>query len=143
MEHKIESEQKKYEGRAQKYIDNPKETESLLKKAFGKAESHKSTLGDTWHKLQLLFEMVRSWAKGEYKNVSRGTILAVIGAIIYFVSPIDLVPDVIVGLGIIDDAAVIALTWKRLTKEIEEFNSWKNTIEATGIEPSDYEKPLA
>jgi uncharacterized membrane protein YkvA (DUF1232 family) len=142
MDNKFESEQKKYEGRAQKYIDNPKETESLLKKAFGKAESNKGSLGEAWHKLQLLFEMVRSWSKGEYKNVSRGTILAVIGAIIYFVSPIDLVPDFIVGLGILDDAAIIAFTWKKLTKEIEEFSVWKNTIEASGIETSDYERPL-
>src|SRR4051794_17232131 len=98
MDNSFESQQKKYEGRAQKYFENPKETESLLKKAIGKADNNKGTLGETWNKLQLLFQMVQSWAKGEYKHVSKGTILAVIGAVLYFVSPVDLVPDVIVGL---------------------------------------------
>ncbi|WP_059173758.1 YkvA family protein [Bacillus sp. FJAT-27445] len=129
---------KKYEQKAQKYYDNPKETDSLLKRAFGKADKNKKSLGDTWHKLQLLFELARAWAKGEYKEVSKGTILAVIGAIIYFVSPIDIIPDFILGLGLVDDAAVLAFTWKRLSKDIENFKTWKNTIEM-----HENQKPLA
>ncbi len=33
---------------------------------------------------------------------------ALIGALVYFVAPIDLIPDVVVGLGYADDAAVLA-----------------------------------
>jgi len=33
---------------------------------------------------------------------------ALIGALAYFVAPIDLIPDVVVGLGYVDDAAVLA-----------------------------------
>lgn len=33
---------------------------------------------------------------------------ALIGALVYFVAPIDLIPDVVVGLGYVDDAAVLA-----------------------------------
>jgi uncharacterized membrane protein YkvA (DUF1232 family) len=33
---------------------------------------------------------------------------ALIGALVYFVAPIDLIPDVVAGLGYVDDAAVLA-----------------------------------
>ncbi|MBT5860032.1 MAG: DUF1232 domain-containing protein [Alphaproteobacteria bacterium] len=33
---------------------------------------------------------------------------ALIGALVYFVAPIDVIPDVVVGLGYVDDAAVLA-----------------------------------
>jgi uncharacterized membrane protein YkvA (DUF1232 family) len=33
---------------------------------------------------------------------------ALIGALVYFVAPIDVIPDVVVGLGFADDAAVLA-----------------------------------
>ncbi|WP_316568298.1 YkvA family protein [Neobacillus sp. YIM B06451] len=129
---------KKYKQEAETYYDHPHKTDSLLKRAFGKADKNRKSLGFSWQKLQLLFELVRAWAKGDYKNVSKGTILAVIGAIIYFVSPVDIIPDFLLGFGLIDDAAVLAFTWKRLSKDLEEFSAWKNTIDLPQTE-----KPLS
>ncbi|WP_231689580.1 YkvA family protein [Bacillus sp. FJAT-27245] len=120
---------KKYKKEAETYYDNPHKTDSLLKRAFGKADKNKKSLGFSWNKLQLLFELAKAWAKGEYKDVSKGTILAVIGAIIYFVSPVDIIPDFLLGIGLIDDAAVLAFTWNRLSKDLEKFTAWKNTID--------------
>lgn len=120
---------KKYKREAQTYYDNPERTGSLLKRAFGKADKNKKMLGFSWQKLQQLFELAKAWSKGEYKDVSKGTILAVIGAIVYFVSPLDIVPDFLLGLGLIDDAAVLAFTWNRLSKDLEKFSKWKNTID--------------
>jgi uncharacterized membrane protein YkvA (DUF1232 family) len=36
------------------------------------------------------------------------TRLTILGALVYFVSPFDLVPDFIVGLGFLDDATILA-----------------------------------
>ncbi|MDP4163981.1 MAG: DUF1232 domain-containing protein, partial [Bacillota bacterium] len=93
----IENEQKKYELRANEYLENPKKTDGLIKNAIKKANDKKGSLGEAWDKLQLLVDFIRSWANGDYRNVSKGTIAAVIGSVIYFVSPIDLVPDFIAG----------------------------------------------
>ncbi|RDU38354.1 methyltransferase type 11 [Neobacillus piezotolerans] len=130
---------KKYKKEAQSYYDNPEQTDSLLNRAFGKADKNRNSLGFSWKKLQLLFELARAWAKGEYKDVSKGTILAVIGAIIYFVSPVDIIPDFLLGLGLVDDAAVLALSWNRITKDLEKFSTWKNTIDS----PQQAENPLS
>ncbi|MDP4163640.1 MAG: DUF1232 domain-containing protein, partial [Bacillota bacterium] len=50
---------------------------------------------------------------------------AVIGSVIYFVSPIDLVPDFIAGLGFLDDAAVIGFTLKKISGDLERYKEWK------------------
>lgn len=44
-----------------------------------------------------------------YYRTSTGKIAAMVIAVIYIVSPIDLIPDVFLPLGIVDDAT--ALTW--------------------------------
>jgi uncharacterized membrane protein YkvA (DUF1232 family) len=124
----FEKSQRKNEDEAWEYIDDEQKTRGLLHQAVKKANSKKNALGEAWEKLQLLTELVNAYSKGEYRKVSKGTILAVIGAIVYFVSPLDVVPDFIVGLGIIDDAAVIGFTIKRLSKELNEFKKWKTTI---------------
>lgn len=121
------SEKKKFDLKAKEYIDNPKKTDGLLMRAISKANDKKSTLSQVWEKLQLLFELVKAWTKGDYRKISTSSLLTIIGAIIYFVSPIDFVPDFIAGLGIIDDAAVIAFTVKQVSTDLEKFKEWKET----------------
>jgi uncharacterized membrane protein YkvA (DUF1232 family) len=120
----LEKKQELYEGKARKYLD-PEKAEALLQKAIRKANDKKGSLGEVWEKLQLFFELIKAYFKGEYRNVSKGTILTILGAIIYFVSPIDMVPDFIVGLGILDDAAVIGFAIKKISVELEDFQRWK------------------
>lgn len=123
----LEKEQQKYELKAKEYMDNPKKTEGLLKKALAKANNKKGALGDAWDKLQLLIQLITAWTKGDYRNVSTSTILTVIGAVIYFVSPIDFVPDFLAGLGFFDDAAVIGFTLKKISGDLDKFKEWRES----------------
>ncbi|XJZ28276.1 YkvA family protein [Bacillota bacterium Lsc_1132] len=124
-EHDLQKWQEYNQMKAKEYLNKPKKTERLLTKALKKAMNHRDSLGNAWDKLKLLTDLVRTYTKGEYRNVSPATILTVIGAIIYFVSPVDLVPDFIAGLGLFDDAAVIGFTLKRISSELEAFKEWQ------------------
>jgi uncharacterized membrane protein YkvA (DUF1232 family) len=86
-------------------------------------------LHEVWDRLHLLFDLVTAWRKGEYRKIPKGSIVMVIATIIYFVSPIDLVPDFLVGLGILDDAAVIGFTLKQISSDLEKFKLWKDAGE--------------
>ncbi len=46
--------------------------------------------------------------------------LTLIGALIYFLSPFDLMPDFIIGLGFTDDAAVLFATIRSVAGAIED-----------------------
>lgn len=123
----FEKEEHKYIDKAKDYLGNQKKIQGLLNKAVKIANSKKGNLGEAWEKLQLFFELVKAYSKGEYKNVSRSTILTVIGTLLYFVSPLDLVPDFILGLGILDDAALIGYSVKKISTELDAFKKWKRS----------------
>ena len=122
---KIAEGYKKYEKTARDYLNRPEKTDTLLNNATRKAEDQKGSLTEIWDNLQLLFQLVRAWRKGDYQKIPTGSILTVIAAIIYFVSPIDIIPDFLLGLGLVDDAAVIAFVIKQITSDLDKFKIWK------------------
>ncbi len=48
-----------------------------------------------------------------------------LGALIYFVSPVDLIPDMIPGVGYVDDAAVIAFALTMVGDDLEDYKNWR------------------
>ena len=122
---------KKYLDIAKTYLNNTKKSNDLLDEATAKSNTNKNALEEVWDNLQLLLAMFRSWVKGEYKEIPTKTILAIIAAIVYFVSPIDFIPDFIAGLGFADDAAIIGFTIKQIADELEKFKLWKAKQEHT------------
>lgn len=82
-------------------------------------------VGDEIKNIPILIAMVRSYWKKDYTRVPTRSILAVISALIYFLSPLDVVPDFISFLGQMDDALVIATVWKYVNKDIDEYRKWK------------------
>lgn len=118
---------KRFQNQAKEYINNPRKTESLVSKAIKKAEISKNNeaIKNLWDRIHLLFELLRDWAKGNYRSISKSALLAIVAGLIYFVSPIDAVPDFIVGLGLVDDALVLGLIINQLDKELDSYQQWK------------------
>lgn len=75
--------------------------------------------------IPILISMVRSYWKKDYTRVPRRTMLAIVSALIYFLSPIDVIPDWIPVLGQIDDALVVATCWKLVNKDVEDYRQWQ------------------
>lgn len=105
------------------YTDN-KRLRELLEVAKQKAQGNKQLM-EVWSDLKLLIELVKDWMKGDYTNLSKNTVIMVIISLVYLVSPIDLIPDFLIG-GFLDDAAVIAYVIKKISVELNEYKEWKN-----------------
>ncbi len=75
---------------------------------------------------KLLFPLIRDYLKGTYRDVSVKSIVIFIVALAYLISPIDLIPDYIIGLGQIDDAAVLGLSLYFLEKDLMKYKRWKD-----------------
>lgn len=114
-------------GRAGSILQNPKRLVDLLKNTLNKAGSDGSndTLGKIKAKLTLVVRLVRNYASGEYRDISRGSIISVVAALIYFVSPIDFIPDFIPMLGFADDLALLTFVLGKLGEELEKFQLWE------------------
>ena len=84
--------------------------------------------------IPILISMVRSYWKKDYTRVPRRTMLAIVSALIYFLSPIDVIPDWIPLLGQLDDALVIATCWKLVNDDIDDYRTWKKRHSVGNVE---------
>ncbi len=75
--------------------------------------------------IPLFLSLINNYASGRYKDVSISTIIAVVAAVLYFVSPVDVIPDTIPGIGHIDEAFVVEIVTKAIKKELKKFEDWK------------------
>ena len=66
-----------------------------------------------------------NYIKKEYTDVPIGTVIAIISALIYVLSPADIIPDGILGVGYLDDAAVVTMCWKLVKSDVEEYKRWR------------------
>jgi len=73
--------------------------------------------------------MVKSYVKKEYTEIPVGTLVAIISALLYFVSGLDLIPDAIPIVGFADDAAVIAFCLQKVGEDVQDYIKWRD---ATG-----------
>ncbi|MGQ7327786.1 YkvA family protein [Streptococcus suis] len=81
--------------------------------------------GDKFSAIPGLISMVRSYIRRDYSKLPKGTILAIIGALIYFFSPIDALPDFILGAGLLDDAFVLNACLKLIKTDVDDFRNWQ------------------
>ena len=79
--------------------------------------------------LKLLIPLIKDYWKGIYRDVSVKSIVIFIVALAYIISPIDLIPDYIIGLGQIDDAVILGLSLYFLEKDLRKYQEWKDRNE--------------
>ena len=68
-----------------------------------------STLSKFMKDVKLYFKMLSDVFSRRYTRVPKGTVAAIVGTLLYVLSPVDVIPDVIPVVGYLDDTAVLAL----------------------------------
>lgn len=123
------------------YHDNEK-LQRLILNAKKIAEEN-TTLKNLWSDIKLTLELSKDWIKGNYKDITKGSIMLIIGGLLYLVNPIDLIPDFLVG-GFLDDAAILAYVFKKIGEELVVYKEWKankeDIIEILDIEEVEEEE---
>lgn len=74
---------------------------------------------------QLLLSLIKDCWHKEYRHVPRWTLAAVAFSLLYVLNPMDLIPDVLPGIGLIDDAAVLSLTLLMVEQDLYDYKAWK------------------
>jgi uncharacterized membrane protein YkvA (DUF1232 family) len=75
---------------------------------------------------RLFIDMMRHHFNKTYTGMSQWTILLMVVAIIYTISPIDIIPDIPI-IGYVDDAVVLGFVLTRVKKEIEKYQTWRSS----------------
>ena len=77
----------------------------------------------------MYFQMLGDFFNGTYKDIPIGTIAAIIGTLLYVLSPIDLIPDFLPVVGYLDDAAMLALCLNFTKIDVDRYRAFKERLE--------------
>lgn len=75
--------------------------------------------------VKVFFCMLKDFFTKKYTQVPVGTIVAIASSLLYVLSPIDLIPDLIPVIGYLDDAAILAACLKFVKKDVDEYKLFK------------------
>jgi len=113
---------------AQSYVGHQVKLAWLLEKATRKSRRYYEFLLASWESLQIFLRLLRAQFQGKF-CAPADSIRMVIAAVIYFVSPFDLIPDAIPVLGLIDDTSVIACVARANLTVISNFRKWETLFD--------------
>lgn len=112
--------------KAESFVGNKKKMRSLLDSIM--SYMNKSAFKPVIDKLRLMVSYLNDVYKGYYTDYSVKNYIIVIAAIIYVVSPIDAVPDLLPIVGLTDDVTVIGAAFMSLRKEFDKYSKWRNSM---------------
>ena len=134
---KISEAVERSKSKAEDYLKDPEKSKHLLDEAIKKAKNKEKISGplaDLWENLKTVFRLLQAYFSKEYTTIPWGTIVLLVGAVIYFVSPLDLMPDWIPLAGFIDDAAVLVFVLRQINADLQHFLEWEN--ERKSVDPT-------
>lgn len=73
----------------------------------------------------LLLQLVRDAWDGSYRRLPRWTLSAAVFTLLYVLNPLDLIPDAIPGIGVLDDAALVSLCLVLVEQDLLAYRSWR------------------
>jgi uncharacterized membrane protein YkvA (DUF1232 family) len=114
----------KARSKADEYASDPGKLSSLLDKASKKAEAKKGPLSEVRDSLMACLRLLRACAQKRY-SLPWQSLSLIVAAVVYFVMPVDLIPDFILSLGFADDAALLAWTFRQVKSDLEDFRRWE------------------
>ncbi|MGH3716746.1 MAG: YkvA family protein [Micromonosporaceae bacterium] len=77
-------------------------------------------------RFKALPRMLGARIKGTYRELSWGRLALILGAVVYAISPVDFIPELVLGpLGLFDDAVVVGWIAGAVLDETERYIQWE------------------
>lgn len=121
----------KFTGKAGKLLKNRAKTLTFISFVSG----HFSKVGrkEGLARFQTVLRMIKAYASGEYRQLPWRTLVSLMGALLYLVSPIDIIPDFLGALGLIDDIWLLTKVFALAGKDIEDFLAWESGMRTVTV----------
>lgn len=82
-----------------------------------------------------MYQLVEAYIKKEYTDIPVTSIISILATLIYVLSPLDFIPDVIPVAGYIDDVAVVSLVLSLgVGFDLEKFKAWQEVMRKLALQ---------
>ena len=115
LKEKIDSRKKEKALKMSEELSEKEMSSEELDETAAKASSFldNKALGSVKEKLEVMIHLIRD------PRISKVIITTLVGALLYLILPVDVIPDVIPLLGLVDDAFVISVIFDRAMKQLK------------------------
>lgn len=113
--------------KAEELLQQKEELDKVLNQTVVKVRKQREKLQNRWGDIELLIKLIRAYSNGEYRRIPWKMLLAAMVAVIYFLNPFDVIPDLLGFVGFVDDIAVIAFVIGAFQEELDEFRGFLET----------------
>lgn len=97
----------------------------LVRDAYAHMTDHAPSVQGVRTDLAAFLRLLKAWALRQYRHVPWTTLLLIAGAVVYFAMPADLIPDMLAGMGFVDDVAVVSAAVRSVQEELDRFRAWE------------------
>ncbi len=115
----------RFRQQAERIARSPQRVRKVVGDAYDKIARHSDEIGQIRTDLPVLLRLIRAWLGGEYHRIPLKAIVLIVAAVLYFLNPLDLIPDFIPVIGYLDDAAVLGYVLRTLHDELERYREWE------------------
>jgi uncharacterized membrane protein YkvA (DUF1232 family) len=110
------------------YARNTRNLYDLIRQAMEKSGGLTGTnIAAFREQLSIVTRLLKAYASGDYRQLPWKTLTRIIAVLIYFVSPIDFLPDILPIVGFTDDIALMFWLFSGIKDDIEKFRQWELT----------------
>ncbi len=111
---------------AVRYARNTRSLYNLIREALDKSGGLSGkNIAAFRDQLSIVTRLLKAYASGEYRQLPWKTLIRIIAVLIYFVSPIDILPDFLLIVGLTDDIALMLWLFSGIRDDIEKFRQWE------------------
>ncbi len=71
------------------------------------------------------WRLLKTWRAGAYPNGPWRTTVLFAVLIVYVISPIDILPDYIPFIGVVDDLSLLGVWFASMRRDLKKFRAWE------------------
>lgn len=116
---------KRAQTKAQQILSDPEKLQRIADESNRSAATRSGPFTEVMDDFRVLVRLVVAYSRGHYRDIRPDALLLVVTGLVYVVSPVDLIPDVIPVAGYLDDAVVIGFVIKSVRSELDAFRQWE------------------
>lgn len=112
----------KWKSMAWYYFTHPSEFNKLVQQV--KTFASKDGLRQVKDDFNDMYCYVKDVSTGKYKGFNLTNLILVLSALVYLVTPADMIPDFLPGAGLVDDVSILAWAAKQVVDELEKYKKY-------------------